>query len=254
MAEKVIPVDIKTGIPFVLEPCYEAPSCLRPIVGKYDLHHPYPKSLFKDVPGIELHAARVQYVNYGDHRDYHNYFDGYLANEWQLPISKLDRLGAVVLLTAGYIPESAIRLDRNGPEYVPLSEGERQYMRDSGIIRVESESMVYKFLKSVVLSQPIDIEDIAVQEFVFSPDEQLRLRRGNELLACAAEIATEPIRDIYRKAYIGRLITAELPQEPRDCLLASPVMLGTEKRRRRARTSLRVRLAGTMGVELADVA
>lgn len=249
MSGRVIPVELKTGIPYALEPSYDEPSDLRRIVGEYDLHHTFPR--FKD--GEVLQAARVQYVRYGEHREYHHHFDGYMANEWQLPVAKLSRFGMVVLLGAGYIPDQAIRLGTTGPAYVPLTEGERQFMRDRRLIRIETESIVYDFLRRVVLSQPLDIEDIAVQEFIFSKDEQLRMKRGDELLLLAAEAATEPVREHYREAYLGRLLLPGLPPEPHRCVFASPSMLGTLKRRRKARTCLRVGLATRAGVVLNDI-
>lgn len=255
MSEWVIPVEQKTGVPLALATRFDIPRNLKTKPGEHDWHHAvYPKAKFVSPSGKALRGARVQYADYDEHRTYHYYFDEYMAEQWKSPKTKLDRFGTVVLLAAGYIPETAIRSRRQGPEYVQLSEHKRELMWRRGLIRVENEKAVMDFLQEMVLSQPMDIDDIAVQEFVCSSDSQLQLRRGNELLAIAAESATEPMREHYREAYIGRLIIPGQPAEPADCILTNPTMLGSEKRRRHTRTAMRLNLANTMGVELKDVA
>jgi hypothetical protein len=123
-----------------------------------------------------------------------------------------------------------------------------------GIVRVENTTAMFEFIQSMVLGQPLDLESSVAQEFVFSTDEQLRIKRGNELLVAAADQATEHVRQAYTEAYIGRLLEPGLPEHPREFILETPVLLGTEKRKRKTRTALRKRMANDLGVELPDAA
>lgn len=257
MSEWVIPVERLTGVPLAIAPRYDIPPILRPEVGNYDWHHALPRRRFGNstsISALALKGARVQFTDYDEHRSYHHYFDEYFDQEWNLPTSKLDRFGKVVLLGAGYIPELGVRCRKSSPEYVHLTQRQREFMWMRGIVRIENEKAMFDFIQGMILDQPFDLESGVAQEFVFGKDEQIRIVLGNELLEAAADQASESVRDRYRAAYIGKLIRPELPSDPREFMLETPVLLGTEKRQRKTRTALRCRFANKMGVELPDAA
>lgn len=257
MSEWVVPIESSTGIPLVIAPRFDIPRRLQSTQGEHDWHHAvFPKKR----PGIQtkagkaLRSSRVQFVNYDEHRTYHYYFDDYMSDSWELPRTTLEKFGMSVLMAAGYIPEQAIRCRKHGPEYVNLNEKRRELLWSRGLVRVESEVNVLDFLQDTIIHQPLDVPEPKVEQFLFSKDEQARLRVGNELLAAAAEKATDDIRPQYVAAYMGRLLMPTLPADPRDFILESPNMLGTEKRQRKTRTKLRGVIAEALGIDLADIA
>ena len=137
MAEWVIPVERKTGVPLALAPRYDTPERLRSVEGENDWHHAMPRRRFGNltsVSAVALKGARVQFSDYDEHRTYHYYFDEYFNTKWSVPKTILDRFGKVVLLGAGYIPELAIRSRKSGPEYVRLSARQREFMWSRGFV------------------------------------------------------------------------------------------------------------------------
>lgn len=257
MSEWVVPVEPSTGVPLVISPRYDIPRRLASSQGENDWHHavyPRRRAGLQTKSGKAVRSSRVQFVNYDEHRTYHYYFDEYMSNNWELPKSTLERFGMTVLLAAGYVPQKAIRCHKHGPEYVNLGEHKRELMWSRGLLRVESEVNVYDFLQDVIVHQPLDVPEHAVEQFLFSKDEQARLRVGNQLLAAAAERATDIIRPHYLAAYAGKLLMPIHPPDPKDFILKSPSMLGTEKRQRKTRTRLRGVIADVLGVDPAEIA
>lgn len=257
MSEWVVPIEPSTGIPLVIAPRFDIPRRLQSMQGENDWHHAiFPKKR----PGIQtksgkaLRSSRVQFVNYDEHRSYHYYFDDYMTEKWELPKTTLEKFGMTILMTAGYIPENAIRCRKHGPEYVKLTEKRRELLWSRGLVRMESEVNVYDFLQDTIVHQPLEVPELKVEQFLFSKDEQARLRVGNELLIAAAERATDEVRPRYVAAYIGRLLMPTLPPDPKDFILESPLMLGTEKRQRKTRTKLRGVIAEALGIDVADIA
>jgi hypothetical protein len=253
MAERVVPIEGRTGIPLAIAPRYDLPKVLKSRPGEQDWHHALPRRRFKGLSSLSaaaLMGARVEYADYDEHRTYHYYFDEYFDRQWQVPEERLKRFGMGVMLGAGYIPEMAIRSRRAGPEYVPLTIRQREFMWERGIVRVENQKALFDFVRSVVLEQPLDIESIAVQEFVFSDDEQLRMRRGMELLTAAADLAAEPVHSEYVAALQRQCLPPGSATSLRDHFLQAPTLLGTEKRQRHARTDLQRRIADELGVTL----
>lgn len=252
MSEWVVPVDLSTGVPLVIAPRYDIPRRLMSTQGENDWHHavfPKRRNSLQSKSGKAIRTSRVQFVNYDEHRTYHYYFDDYMTNEWEMPKTTLERFGMTVLMSAGYIPKEAVRCCKHGPEYVNLSESKRELMWSRGLVRIESASNVYDFLQDTIVHQPLDVPDDAVEELLFSEDEKRRMKIGNQLLQAAAERATESIRPRYVEAHIGRLLIPTLPPDPKDFILNSPDMLGTEKRQRKTRTKLRTVIAESLGID-----
>ena len=257
MSEWVEPIEKSTGIPLVIAPRLDIPKRLQSIPGTNDWHHAvFPKRRpgLQTKSGKAVRSSRVQFVNYDEHRTYHYYFDEFMSEKWELPKTSLERFGMTVLMAAGYIPEDAIRCRKHGPEYVKLSQRKRELMWSRGLVRLESAVNVYDFLQETIVNQPLDVPDGAVEDFLFSKDEQRRMKIGNQLIMAAADRATEIIRPQYIAAYAGKLLMPTLPPDPKDFILESPVMLGTEKRKRKTRTKLRTVIAESLGIDHATIA
>jgi hypothetical protein len=225
--------------------------------GENDWHHAiFPKKRpgIQTKPGKALRSSRVQFVNYDEHRSYHYYFDDYMTEKWEMPKTTLEKFGMTVLMAAGYIPERAIRCGKHGPEYVALTEKRRELLWSRGLVRIESEANVFDFLQDTIVHQPLEVPEQKLEQLLFSKDEQARLRVGNELLMAAAERATDEVRPRYVAAYMGRLLMPTLPPDPKDFILESPLILGTEKRQRKTRTKLRGVIAEALGIDIADIA
>lgn len=257
MSEWVMPIEPSTGIPFAIAPRFDIPRHLSSSQGENDWHHaifPRRRPGLQTKSGKAVRSSRVQFVNYDEHRTYHYYFDDYISDKWELPKTTLERFGMTVLMAAGYVPGHAIRCRRQGPEYVVLTERKRELMWERGLIRLESAINVYDFLQDTIVRQPLEVPELAVEQFLFSKDEQARLRIGNELITAAAELATDTIRPHYVAAYAGKLLMPTLPSNPKDFVLKSPLILGTEKRQRKTRTKLRGVIAEALGINPADIA
>jgi hypothetical protein len=257
MSERVVPIEQSTGIPLVIAPRFDMPRRLQSAQGEADWHHAvFPKKRpgLQTKSGKAIRSSRVQFVNYDEHRSYHYYFDEYMTEKWELPKTSIERFGMTVLMAAGYIPENAIRCRKHGPEYVALTERRRELLWSRGQVRLESAVNVYDFLQEIIIHQPLEISEQKVDEFLFSKDEQARLRVGNELITAAAESATDVVRPHYVAAYVGKLLMPTLPPDPKDFILESPLMLGTEKRQRKTRTKLRSVIAESLGIDLGEIA
>lgn len=253
----MVPFEQATGIPLVIAPRYDIPRRLSSAQGENDWHHAvFPKKRpgLQSKSGKAVRSARVQFVNYDEHRTYHYFFDEQMTNTWELPKTALERFGMTVLLAAGYIPEHGIRCRKSGPEYIPLSERKRELMWSRGLVRLESPVNVYDFLQDIIVHQPLDVPENAVEQLLFSKDEQARMKIGNFLIQAAAERATDSVRPQYLAAYAGRLLMPTLPPDPKDFILESPLMLGTEKRQRKTRTKMRSVIAESLGIDPAEIA
>lgn len=255
MSEWVIPVEEETGVPLAIEPHENlAPPGTRN--ANADWHHLiYPKSRheLKTVSGQAMRQVRLEWMDLDDHSAHHHYFNDYIVNQWEFPKTIGQRFGIVVLMAAGYIPENAIQLRKTGPEYVKLGKHERRQYWDRGLIKIASEWHVAKFIKEHVLSQDIvGVEDAEtdIDMLLNSNDETERNQAGDNLLAMAAEIATEDVRDKYISVYRRRLILPDMPSEPKDIMFDQRIALGTAKRMRKARSELRNKLAKQLDVQL----
>lgn len=257
MSEWVEPIEKSTGIPLVIAPRFDIPRLIKSQPGQNDWHHAvFPKRRpgLQTKSGKAVRSSRVQFVNYDEHRTYHYYFDEYMSEKWDLPKTSLERFGMTVLMAAGYIPEDAIRCRKHGPEYVKLSERNREVLWSRGLVRLESAVNVYDFLQDTIVNQPLEITEGAVDDFLFGKDEQRRIKIGNQLIMAAADRAAEVVRPQYIAAYAGRLLMPTLPPDPKDFILESPVMLGTEKRHRKTRTKLRLVIAESLGIDPSTIA
>lgn len=259
MGEWVVPVELETGVPLAIALSEE----WLPPVGMTglgaDWHHlAYPKSReeLKSPSGLAVRqAAGMEWVDIRDHRSHHHYFDQYMTEEWSFPKTVQERFGFVTLMAAGYLPSLSIKLETKGPSCVRLDESDRQKMRNNASLRLVSAVMVYEFLRDTIVDQNLEqiVNKDEIGLFLTTKDDEERTKLGNQLLDAATMMATENIRPMYLAAYKKRLITPEMPAEPRELIIDQPFLLGTPKRKRKARLALRKRLARQYDFELADV-
>lgn len=246
MSGRVLPVEVETGIPLAIVPHESLPRPGRTELGA-NWHHPaYPKSRpeFKTVSGAAIRLGRVEWVTIEDHNTFHYYYDDYMVDEWRFPRKIAERFGMTVMLAAKYVPPVALRFTNKEPEYTPVNEELREELWGKGILKIASEFEVHKFLTEYTLAQ--DIPSIAsesdIDNFLHTTDDHERIRLGNMLLNLAALVATDSIRSSYLGAYKKKLIAPDAPANPERLIVQHSIGLGTEKRRRKARTALRVRL------------
>lgn len=259
MADWVVPVEHETGIPLAIMPHANGlPPAGQPGLDA-DFHHAiYPKSREEllEASGFAVRESRLEWVDQRDHNSYHYFFDEYIAEQWKFPETTEDRLGMVVMMAARYVPPDAVRITRNGPSYAKLDEPDRQKMWDSGILKIASESVVYEFLREQVLQQDVStrVTESEIEQFLTTDDSDVRNRLGNLLLDVAADMATGHIRPVYLEAYRNRLILPGTAAEPKELIVNEPFLLGTAKRRRKARTEIRRRLAVERGIAIPEAA
>lgn len=259
MAEWVIPVEQETGVPLAIAP----PEDGLPPVGIqgfganwHHLVYPRTRKEHTSVSGSALRQIRLEWTDVGEHRSFHHYFDEYMAEQWEFPKTVHQRFGMVVLMAAHYVPPWAIKISREGPSYVELDEKDRQSMWKTGILRIASEYAVYEFIRDYMLEQNLNsfVDELDIDIFLNTNDDQQRVATGNKLLEAAAEAATDDIRPTYLDVYKKRLLTPDTPKEPKELIISEPTILGTERRKRKARTALRQKLAKQRGVDLINAA
>lgn len=259
MSEWVVPVELETGVPLTIEPAEDGlpPAGLNGEGANWH-HLVYPrtrKELSTD-SGFAIRQVRTEWVDVEDHASFHHYFDQYMAEEWEFPKTINHRFGMTVLMAARYVPPMAIRIRREGPSYVSLDENQRQRMWNQGILRIAGEVAVYEFLRDYILDQNLSdvVNEDDISMFLTTKDSAQRATIGDQLLEAAAMAATESIKPVYLDAYKKRLMTPNTPAEPKELIISEPTLLGTDKRKRKARSALRKRLADQYGVDLADAA
>lgn len=235
----ITPVDNFSGIPLPLSPRYMED---RPSRFKWDDHHPWHERLhplLQDVSGLALRASRVQHANYDTHHiDYHaRTFRGPI-----IPDKEEDRLRAIILAAAGYIPDQAIAFNTRGdPEVVSLSRSIRKKLWYSGQVRVERPQAVRTFLAELALNQDLsDVNESTIDEFLGTADEKRRWELGNELLGRAVRRATEPINPDYVVAYKLHLLPRNRAHNASRFVLST---LSMKRRRVSLHKELQARLA-----------
>lgn len=172
-------------------------------------HHFHPRKsivLTRDLGGQAIRNLRLQKSDYRTHHiDYHRYYDGP-----PLPETPQEQFGIVLLGSAGYVPERAIRFHEGQPEEVPLTTKQRQLLWDRGDLYIASTKAVKDFIVDYTTSQDIiEVDERLVDEFLNTPNAQRRYHLGGRLLQLAIEKATEPIDPFYRTAWKKGLIPRE---------------------------------------------
>jgi hypothetical protein len=209
------------------------------------VNHPKPSPLLQgDNGGFAVRQARGQFVLRKDHNNYHDYYGG----PW-LPATRDERLQAVVLSAADYIPAQAMDFSHRRPRIVTLSEMQRERLRTSGEVRVIDRGVVRAFLMRCALeADTAHIRPAVVDEFMdLQPTTPQAIGRLQELAHLLLSLMIEPLVDPFDKTYsLGRRhgsISPTLPTHPRDFIHIQITGSGKKAIGRVVR-GLRARLAG----------
>lgn len=233
------PIDEFSGMPLPLSPQY---MDLRSSRFKPDDHHHWHERLdplLRDTGGLALRHSRVQKANYDAHHlDYHRTFIGPI-----LPTNDEDRLRPVVLAAAGYIPSKALAFAGAGDAYmVPISSEERQYMWNSGQVRVERPDAIRDFLKEYVLARDfLEFKPETIDEFLHTHSGRRKRDLGNQFLARAVRRATQPVSPYYREAHSAHMLPENKSQTVVSFVLGA---LSMRRYRPKIHEALTERLAG----------
>lgn len=211
------PVDEYTGLPLPIYPAAYTNE------GHHDQHHaffPNTSPLLADESGRALRHARLQYGNADLHSEYHYLYDGV-----QVPLDMSRRFGAVVLASAGYIPETAIDVRTRNPIERKLDPETRQYMQEELIYPEKrmsdttgldiNNSTRGIFFMRYALSQDLDhVRSSLLEEFLETLDADRRLKLGMYIVDQAFDRAAEPVHDVYTIAHKKGLIHPKQRSHP----------------------------------------
>lgn len=213
-AELTTPWDEASGLPLPLMPRDDLP--LVPIGRQRNLdrvadwhHHFHPRAAFagEDLGLVAVRHCRVQWTEYDEHHhQYHGAYAGPL-----LPETVSERFQTVVLAVAGYIPSAGIYFQRGtAPVVRELDDAQRYQLWESGQMRVENPAIMRNFMLDYALRHDFSgINDITIDEFLSTKDEQRKRELGGTLLAIAAYDAAGPIQSLYKQSRELHLLPPE---------------------------------------------
>lgn len=167
-------------------------------------YHPSNSKLLTSAAGLAVRHVRLQLLPLETHHNvYHAIFEGP-----KLPVTNEQRFGQIILACANYIPPLAIDVHKDDPtEPVSLSKRMRHRLQTSGEIELRGHSNISTFIKNYLVAQDLShVNDLVIEEFLYTHDQERKRYLGHWLLAIASEIAVEPIEPVYRQALDEGLI------------------------------------------------
>lgn len=194
----VTPTDTYSGMPWVIAPPnYPLPNRRSDLADDNHAFHPAKSPLLDTMAGQALRHSRLQRVDWYDHHMvYHKHFYGP-----DLPTDEAEIFRRVVFAVARYIPDMALNCNDYEPRAVRLTHEEKARLWQTNELRVARPIIVRNFLASYVTRQDLShISEHLIDEFLYSPDKKRQWYLGHWLLSQAAQVATEPINDMYRDA------------------------------------------------------
>lgn len=125
----------------------------------------------------------------------------------------------LLMVEAGYIPPDAIDFAGETPRIKTLNRQDRQFLRDSGQVRIACEGIVRKWLRQRVIEQSADaiIQDKWIA-FLKTYDTDKKIHLAHLLAAKLIEQVVEPFSEPYEAAKKEGLIPEHLPSKPSDFL------------------------------------
>ena len=237
--DKVLsPVDKLTNMPLPILPTRQGPRFKNPAFANWHHHyHPSDDPNLTSASGLAIRHLRLQLLPVKSrHQIYHNLFSG---PEF-LPESQADRFGHIILACAGYMPRSAIDVTADDPATpVQMSSKIHERLQTSGEIVVRGQPNIANFIRKYLVIQDLsNINESVIDEFLSTNSIERKRYLGHWLLALASEIATEPVKPIYRQALDDGLIRSKAKPES----IVKSTFSG-EKSRNKAIDDLRRRLA-----------
>lgn len=216
------PKDPETGLPLPIIPSCRFLPADRP--NEADWHHLWTRRChpaYESAGGLALRNSMVQLIDVELHNQgkgsYHAHYD------WiDVPEGEDEQFGLIIPSVAGFIPELGVDLSTEEPVIRPFTPSELEFMRIPDDERGYSYRHVTyryepirKFLTDYVVKQDLShIEDVTIEEFLTTPDENTRRFLGHYLLAQAAEVAAEKIEPAYRINKKRGLLHPLVPAQP----------------------------------------
>ncbi|HSW99797.1 MAG TPA: hypothetical protein VLH38_02050 [Patescibacteria group bacterium] len=219
------PVDEVSGLPLLIVP----DDRILPILHREqtacdpngrvlaDYNHAFHPAKWVKEPAVR--NARVQLVMRGTHDAYHHAYSGP-----PLPATRSERLQAVVLCAAGYVPPQGLAFGSDGPRRVNLTMAERERLRTSGEVRVASFSIVQHYLKGAALAQPTDhIRPATIDRFLgldsmITDEAKEQCYLAHLLLSLCIDRLEDPIDQPYRFGLEANLLRPDAPSRPGDLI------------------------------------
>ncbi len=204
------------GIPLPLVPIEDIATTQKDLNWHHHFHPRYDPLLTTE-GGRAIRVARLQlaYTN-GNHREYHNYFDGP-----PLPKNPEEQARIAMLTRAGFVPEHGILMrgrDRK-PLIVRLNTRQRLLLQSEVQLKQGSTDTTRGFLGNFVLAQDLsDIKPSRIDQFLHTTDPQHKLFLGRMLLSEAIQRATLPVAGDYRRAWAAGQIPYSQSARPHKFL------------------------------------
>jgi hypothetical protein len=215
VAAGLVPVD-EYGMPYLIYP-FDAPDHLRGRMRRWDDDHSF---FFSDLPelndqaGRALRYSRVQHTPRWLHDRKHNeFFPNGLA--W-LPNEEGDKFALTVLACGGYASRLALDLRGNEPRLIRMSGSVYDFVRGKKQLHFETrrkshephrtpgyaQRKIGSFFADYIRRQQIDdiIDERTIDQFLHTPNNEVRARLGNLIIEQAITAAAEPIEPTYREA------------------------------------------------------
>lgn len=226
MAERLAPVDERTGLPLPILPVIPDLHFLRnsKLYDEYsrpDRHHSfYPNaSLTTEAERVVRHS-RLQFGARWNHDKYHRFYD---AAPQPLDDKTCFNLG--VLAIAGYVPEVAVDTTGKRPVIKRLDEQDRVRLQHQLLYPEERHSKetgkdLYEigrgsFFMRFALAQDFDhIKEHMLEEFLQTNSRARRLQLGVTIVDLALWRASEEVDEVYKGARKEGKIPKSKPKNP----------------------------------------
>jgi hypothetical protein len=152
--------------------------------------------------GKVLRYSCYQHVPVELHEAFNCYFD-----KPELPKTRVAKFGALLLSIARYIPAETVDMSGGEVSIREMTDEERQLIWANNELRPEQGSAIQRNVLDYVARQDITgADESVVEEFLTTPSKEIRVVRGKQLLKIAAEVAVEPVEQVYIDAWEGKLL------------------------------------------------
>lgn len=224
--ERITPIDELTSLPLpITPPRKKVPNHNPNVADWHHQFHPRDDPRLKTVGGLALRNSRLQLVfktfhNEGPHR-YHRFFNGP-----PIPEDEATQFGMCVLSCAGYIPEDGINLRGDEPVIRRLTDEQRAILQEPNLDKNQDFDYhhfrygydpIRDFFIKYTLDQDLTavVPESAIDEFLYSRDNEKRKRKGSDILELATSAATQGVVGAnYALLREMRLLHEAMPPEP----------------------------------------
>lgn len=222
-------IDYETRLPYPIAPTWGR----RQLENNWeDRHHAAYQRMAPELQGDAGRAvrhSRVQLVP----RWLHNRYHGFYPDGIELPQTELDKFCFSVLACAGVIPDKAIDVSGKKPQLVNIDPKGYRYFRRPGRLHPEYKINKYTkdddyakhrgifFMKYILENNLEEISPELLERFLLIDKQKhskRRLQMGWLIVGKAIEVATEPIKPLYKKAQEMGMLDKSCPTDPRQVI------------------------------------